>query len=154
MPYSDPQNLVLLHVRQIGVGSDRSSTVTPATVSYYQQFADSFINGRLSSIYVMPLLQLNRPSLSGLSYPDPIPEIARRLTASYLVLDVFTEIEPNVTSNAQAQMAIAENELQKISNPDYFLEGQIRKPRNPGSNPFTEPASYPNVQHQPVVKVP
>lgn len=139
MAYSDTVTCKL-HLRQIGIGSQRMASLPDADLARYQAIADTYINGRLHAVYITPLIQITRTTTF---YPHPIPDIAARLTASFLITDVFSEVEPNVSQASVKNQELAEGELNKILSKQYHLEGQRRKPRNFGSNPMTEPLTEP-----------
>lgn len=140
--YSDPYEDLLIHVKAFKVGDARLATLSSDQFKKYQRWADEFINSRLNSLYFVPFTTIVRNLVA--KYPDPIPEIARKLVVGYAALDIYSEVEPNKLTAAQDLIAIATKELDRVANQEFYLTGQRRKSRNPGSNPYTEPSKLNN----------
>lgn len=135
--YSDPIDEIKSHLRMIGIGAGDTDSLSPDDILKRQARCDRWIDGRLRSVYLCPLVVVTRGSDQ--RYPDPIPEIARRWIAGTIVMDCFTDVQPNQQESAKAYIAQAEAELAQCLLPLYRLEGQRLKSRNPGSDPQSEP---------------
>ena len=135
--YSEPDSEVIQFLKQIGIGAGRADTVTTAQLVPYKQRANDIIDTRLAAVYRTPLKTITRNLVT--SYPTPIAQIAQRIVAYLMVNDIFSEIEPNASSNAERNYKMAIEDLESVASRRTLLKGQRFRSRSYGSNPYTEP---------------
>jgi hypothetical protein len=134
--YSDPATDIVLLARQVGIGSGKVDSMSFDKLKKYQADVDNLLNGRLRSLYRVPLQKIT----SGNSpFPGAIQVIAQRLVLKMLLSDVYSEVEPNASGNIDRQATMAQEDLSLILNKNILLGGQRLKAQNYGSSPFTEP---------------
>jgi hypothetical protein len=139
--YSDPQSDIIVLCRQLGIGPKLTDAVSFKNLLLYQQQVDSILNGRLRSLYRVPLMKLpygNSP------FPNAISYIAQRFVLRLLLNDVYSEVEPNTSQNILSNAQLAENELNLLLMRANILTGQRLRSYNYGSNPNSAPLAEPN----------
>lgn len=137
--YSEPDNELIQFLKQIGIGAARADTLTTDDLVTYKKRANEIIDSRLAAVYRTPLHTITRNLKT--TYPEPIAQIAQRIVGYMLVNDVFSEVEPNASSNAERHYKMAMEDLDSIATRRTLLKGQRYRSRNYGSNPYTEPLS-------------
>lgn len=135
--YSEPDSAIILFLRQIGIGSAKTDVLTTDQLTTYKYQANQAVDNHLGAVYRVPLRQITRGTTTG--YPPPIPFVAQRIVAWLIVNDIFSESEPNASSNAERNYKAAMDELNQIADRAVLLDGQRLRSRNFGSNPHTEP---------------
>jgi len=102
---------------------------------------DETINSKLSSVYVTPLRKIARDGEQ--FYPHPIPNLARRMAAAYMVQSIYSEIDQNVTAAAEKFGAQAVAELEALAfgivRGSRRLQGQFDMAKNNFANPRVLP---------------
>ena len=125
-------------------GGGRLENVQSSQVLDFIHDADSTINSILSSCYQTPLVQITRDGET--FFPHPISNIARRIAASYLVQSVYSEVDQNVSANAEKYGAQAIQELESlvygVCKGDRSLPGQRAKSRVNFANPNSLPREH------------
>ncbi len=139
--YSDPITDIIQQARQLGIGSGKSDGMSPSDIPLYQKQIDNVLNAQLSAIYRTPLSRLQADRSFGSPWPNPIQAIAQRLVLGRILNDYYSEVEPNATGNTANSTAMAQNDLNALLRKEFLLDGQRFRPRNFGSNPYTEPLS-------------
>lgn len=134
--YSDPQVDIVLLARQIGFGGAKADAISFENLEKYQKDVDNILNSRLRCYYRTPLRRVGAPPNP---WPGAIQLIAQRMVLRYLINDVFSDVEPNTSANADKQEALAREDLDLILTRQHLLEGQPLRSKNWGSNPYTEP---------------
>jgi len=135
--YSDPDSDIILLARQLGIGGKQADALNLEKLQKYKQDVDNILNSRMSALYRTPFVKTFAAGVS--PWPNPIQFIAQRLVLRYLLADVYSEVEPNASSNIATQATIAEEHLKRILSREFLLLGQKLRSRNYGSNPYTEP---------------
>lgn len=128
-------------VQQIGIGDTKLDTITVAQVEYLQREVDAKINSILDATYEVPLVKV--VSTGGSSdFPEEIKYVARRLVASELVLQTYTEIEPNVS---KAAVNTRERAMEDLFSLVRGVAGgqRIQGQRIRARNRFIRPPVYP-----------
>lgn len=138
--YSDPQQDIVMLCRQVGFGNAKADSVKFENLLKYQQDIDNFLNGRLRALYRTPVAKVSGGTNP---WPGALQTIAQRLVMQRLLTDIYSEVEPNVSQNVEKQAALAKEDLDMLLNHETILEGQRLRPRNGGSNPYTEPLTPP-----------
>lgn len=122
-------------------GGGRLENVSAGDALKFLHDADEVVNNALGSVYITPLRQITRDGEA--FYPHPIPNLARRLAASYLVSSVYSEIDQNTSAAAEKFGQQATADLEDLSygilRGDSHLEGQIPLARNNFANPRVVP---------------
>ena len=144
--YADPDSEIVLLARQIGIGGKKADAVRIEQLEKYKRDVNNLIDSKLRGLYRVPLNQMGRGNNP---WPNPIQYIAQRLVVRNLVNDIYTQVEPNASANASQNGVLAMMELNTIVNKETILEGQRQRPRNYGSNPYTEPLYNPAVAASP-----
>jgi len=107
-------------------GGGRMENINGVDATEFIHDADEVINSALSSVYVTPLSKITRDSDT--FFPHPIPNIARRIAAAYMVQTVYSEVEVNVSQYAEKFGQQAIQDLESFSfgilRGDNHLEGQ------------------------------
>ena len=134
--YSDPDSDIVLIARQLGIGGAKADALSLENLQKYKQDVDNLINSKASALYRTPFRKVQAGSNP---WPDPIQFIAQRLVLRYILTDVYSEVEPNASSNIANQATIAEGKFSEVLNREFLLRGQTRRSRDYGSNPATEP---------------
>lgn len=135
--YSEPDSEVIAFLKQIGIGNARADSITTADLTPYKQRANDIIDSRLAAVYRTPIKTITRNLKT--NYPEPITHVAQRIVGFLLVNDVFSEVEPNASSNVQRQYNMALEDLESLASRRTLLKGTRQRARNYGSNPYTEP---------------
>lgn len=136
--YADPDSDIILMARQIGIGGGKADALRIGDLAKYKRDADNIINSHMRSLYRVPATKVRRAGATN-PWPHPLQWCAQRLVLRNLVGDVFSEVEPNASANASRNGDLAMNELGALMRREFILEGQKMRPRNSGSNPYTEP---------------
>ena len=134
--YSDPDQEIILIARQVGIGGKKADAISCEQLAKYKQDVNNLLNARLTALYRTPLRKVNNGSSP---WPEPIQFIAQRLVLRYLLADIYSEVEPNASSNIGTQATIAEGLLKQLQDREFLLRGQSLRSRDYGSNPYTEP---------------
>jgi len=135
---SEIQNVL----KALGIGSGTIDDISPETVYASQADIDQRINGALSNMYDTPLVQITRDSVT--KYPDPIPELARRLVASDLIINTLTDVDANVMATATVIASESKRDLFNLVTGltgANQLAGQHRRVRNHFMPPGIAPAA-------------
>jgi hypothetical protein len=126
---------------QIGVEKTLVDAIGSETIERYQAEADQFINSQLNQTFEVPIVKITRNGVEG--FPEEIKYIARRLVASEVILNEFTEIAPNVSRAAVTLRHRATQRLGTYSNgtlvPSNLIDGQRPRSRNRFVRPTTPP---------------
>ena len=139
--YSDPPSDIVVLARQIGIGAKLTDSVTFANLQLYQAQVDAILNGRLRSLYRVPLQKL---PYGASPFPNSIQYISQRFVLRLLLNDIYSEVEPNSSQNVLSNATLAENELNLILMRATLLSGQRLRSYNYGSAPHTAPLAEPN----------
>lgn len=144
--YAGTADAVARVARNIVIGGGgRAENITGGNANDFIHDVDEEINAILSSVYMTPLVEITRDGDT--FFPQPIPNIARRLAAAYMVQTVYSEIDQNVTAYAEKFGQQALQELNSLSagvlRGDQNLEGQRKKARNSFANPNVVPRETP-----------
>jgi len=128
------------------VADDTNFAFTPAQAERFQAEADSVINARLRSIYLLPLRKVTLPG-GVLDYPDPIPKIARELAASLMAISAYQESEPAFTESAKQMYESADKTLNDLvaglTRGTVDMQGQHPMARDAFIDPYTAPLGAP-----------
>lgn len=135
--YSEPDAELIQYLKQIGIGNARADAITTNTLTTYKKRGNNIIDSRLAAVYRTPLRTITRNLQT--MYPEPIAHIAQRIVGYLLVNDIFSEIEPNASSNAERNYKMAMEDLDSVATRRTLLKGQRYRARQYGSNPYTEP---------------
>jgi len=131
-------------LKTLNIGSGTLDDLQTTNVEASQADIDQKIDSFLSNIYYTPLKQIVRSGVT--KYPDPIPEIARRMVCADLILNTLVDIDTSVVGTAQGVIADARRELFELGSKlvgSTRLEGQREKTRNHFVPPGIAPASDP-----------
>jgi len=122
-------------------GGGRLENLNGVDASKFLHDADEEINGRLNMVFRTPLVQITRDSET--FYPHPIPNLARRIAAAFMVQSVYSEVDQNVSAYAEKFGAQAIAELEELSYGNLrggmHLEGQKLRAKNNFANPRVVP---------------
>ena len=96
------------------------------------EYSSSLIDNDLNAIYRIPLIKFKKPDFSASPitfeelYPDPLPLICARLTASFIYdQTAMARQEPDVSEWGKNQRALAEEDLSLIKSGVTILIGQV-----------------------------
>lgn len=125
-------------VKALNVGSGKMNSIDAATILRFQEYADRLIDGKLQSLYVVPLARYriyNRSTgLSGysgyfvLTYPGQVQEAARYLVAGLLMKAEYQQLDSNTNEAVQNYIDYAMTILEEIRAVTIRLEGQTLRP--------------------------
>ncbi len=142
--YSGTQNEIETVLRTLGIGAGTLDDLAPDDVARSQGDIDQRINSALSMLYYTPLKLITRNGTQ--KYPDPIPELARRMVAADLIINTLTDVASNIIATAEAMSKESKRDLFNLANGitgANWLDGQIKKTRNHFMPPNIAPASEP-----------
>jgi len=143
MSYANSVSEVLRWARQLVVGTGKADTMQNPDALLYMSDADEIINSMLSPIYAVPLNTITRASRPDI-YPDPIPLIAKRLSAGLMIKNVYTEIEPNASARGEEERAQAMDMLSDFISGLVGGTARLAGQRLKSRNRFLPPGVYPN----------
>ena len=141
MSYSTIDGIQKYLSELVTVGTGEADLVTPTDIAKFQADVDNAIDGRLSTTYRVPLIEITRTSKT--FYPQPIPDIANRLVASRLVNTFYKDVQPNNAVISDAWNTNATARLTEILNATgagaVKLEGQYLLAKNRFAPPHIVP---------------
>ena len=118
MAYAGSTSEVIRYARMLVIGLGKADTMQEPDALLYMSDADEIIDSMLSQIYSVPLNTITRTGRPGI-YPDPIPLIAKRLSAGLMIKNVYTEIEPNASARGE------EERVQALDMLTEFISGLV-----------------------------
>ena len=141
--YADPDQDIIILARQVGFGGAKADAIPLANLEKYKADVQNILDGRLRALYRTPLCQVARGNNP---WPGAIQSIAQRLVLQRLLNDIYTEVEPNASTNVAANAQLANDDLQQILDRMVLLEGQRLRSKNYGSSAYTEPLGVNTIQ--------
>ena len=127
----------------VTVGTGEADLVSTTDIEKFQADVDNAINGRLSTTYRVPLVEITRSGISSAFYPQPIPDIANRLVSARLVNTFYKDVQPNSATISDAWNTNATARLTEIVNGvasgGVKLEGQYLLAKNRFAPPHIVP---------------
>ena len=127
----------------VTIGTGEADLVTAPDIAKFQADVDNAINGRLSTTYRVPLIEITRAGIDDAFYPQPIPDIANRLVAARVVNTFYKDVQPNNATISDAWNTNATARLTEIVNDTASgaikLEGQYLIAKNRFAPPHVVP---------------
>lgn len=129
--------------QMLSIGTGMADTLRPEDIEKFMSDTDEEINSILNGVYFTPLKKLPNGK-----YPDPIPFIAKVLTAAQVIQVYYKEIKPNESESIKKMQEEAYFRLNRIVNGTISygssrLEGQRIKARNRFTSPTIGPSQPP-----------
>ncbi len=137
------QEVVRFIGQMISIGTGMADILKPADIEKFMSDTDEEINSILNEVYYTPLKKLPNNK-----YPDPIPFIAKVLTAAQIIQVYYKEISPNESAAVKKMQEESYFRLNRIVNGTISygssrLEGQRIKARNKFVSPTIGPSQPP-----------
>jgi len=128
----------------LSIGSGAADILTPSVVEKFMKDIDEEINSILGQVYYVPLRKIKVGN--DWVYPDPIPYIAKVLTASAILATYYKDVQPNENTNIRAMKEEAYFRLNRLVNANpgesgtSILKGQRLKNRSRFISPTIAPS--------------
>jgi len=130
--------------QSLSVGTGKADILTPAIIEKFMSDVDDEINSVLSQVYFVPLRKVKVGG--NYIYPEPIPYIARVLTANSIIATYYKDISPNENIAVRQMYERAYFLLNRLVNSDpgqsnsNVLKGQRLKNRTRFVSPSIAPS--------------
>jgi len=128
----------------LSVGSGEADILTQSTIEKFMGDIDEEIDSILSQVYYVPLRKVKVGNT--FVYPDPIPYIAKVLTATAILATYYKDVQPNENTNIRALKEEAFFRLNKLvnANPGEGNTSILRGQRLKNRSRFVSPTIVPS----------